>query len=203
MTARNARVTPARTEHAAARVAPAAHDRTWIRAPPRAYPHGVTEEAAGSPRPRPLWRCPRRPRCPRCPRCGRTFANRNQSHACGALGDLERHVAGTEPGVRRTFDRVLAAVRRLGPVEVLPERTRIALHARMRFAAFSPRTRWLAGHLVLARRVDRPRFRRTETSSPRTVLHAFRLTSPDEVDGAFLGWLAEAYAVGQQCHLTR
>ena len=82
----------------------------------------------------------------------------------------------------------------LGPVTVLPEKTRIALHVRMSFAAFMPRRRWLDGHLVLARRVDSPRFRRIETYSPRNVLHAFRLTGPDEVDEEFAGWLAEAYA---------
>ena len=86
---------------------------------------------------------------------------------------------------------------------MLPERTRIALHARMSFAAFIPRTRWLTGHLVLARRIESPRFRRIEVYSPRNVLHAFRLASPDEVDHEFLAWLAEAYAVGQQRHLTR
>ena len=154
----------------------------------------MTEGTAAPTGPRPLWRCPR---------CGRTFANAHQSHACAALGDLERHFAGTEPGVRQTFDRVLAAVQRLGPVSVLPERTRIALHVRMSFAAFTPRARWLTGHLVLARRADSPRFRKIKAYSRRNVLHAFRLTSPDEVDGEFLGWLAEAYAVGQQRHLAR
>ena len=57
-----------------------------------------------------------------CPHCGRSFANRNQSHACARLGDLDQHHwRGTE--VRAAFDRVLAAVSALGPVEVLPEKT--------------------------------------------------------------------------------
>jgi hypothetical protein len=136
-----------------------------------------------------------------CPRCGRSFANRNQSHACAALGDLERHFARSEPHVRATFDRVLAAVRELGPVTVLPENTRIALHVRMSFAAFTPRVRWLSGHLILSRRVESPRFSRVEVYSPRNVLHAFRLAGPDEVDDEFAGWLGEAYAVGAQRHM--
>jgi hypothetical protein len=70
------------------------------------------------------------------------------------------------PAVRAAFDRVLAAVSRLGPVTVLPEKTRIALQARMSFAAFVPRRHWLGGHLVLARRVDSPRFLRIDTYSP-------------------------------------
>jgi hypothetical protein len=66
-----------------------------------------------------------------------------------------------------------------------------------------PRRTWLNGHLILARCVDSPRFTKVEVYSPRNVLHAFRLTSPAEVDAQFAGWLAEAYRVGAQEHLAR
>lgn len=138
-----------------------------------------------------------------CPTCGRTFANRNQTHTCAPLGSLGDHFTGTDPAVRAAFDRILEVVHGLGPVEVLPERTRIALHARMSFAAFTPRRRWLDGHLVLAREAQHPAIRRVQVFSPRNVLHAFRLTGPDEVDPAFVGLLTEAYEVGQQHHLGR
>lgn len=68
----------------------------------------------------------------------------------------------------------LRGLRATGPVSVLPEKTRIALHVRMSFAAFT---------LI-------------ETYSPRNVLHAFRLNSPSDVDGEFTGWLLEAYRSG-------
>jgi hypothetical protein len=106
-----------------------------------------------------------------CPSCGRSFASRNQSHACAAL--------------------------------VLAEKTRIALQVRMSFAAFMPRRDWLNGHMALAQRIDSPRFLRVETFSPRNVVHAFRLSGPDEVDPEFAAWLAEAYRVGAQEHLQR
>jgi hypothetical protein len=141
---------------------------------------------------RPLWTCPR---------CGRTFANRNQTHTCATLGDVERHFAGCDPAVRAAYERVVAAARAAGPLEVLPEKTRIALHARMSFAAFMPRRRWLDGHLVLAREATHPRIRRVEVFSPRNVLHAFRLQGPDDVDAAFAALVAEAYGVGVQHHL--
>ena len=138
-----------------------------------------------------------------CPRCGRAFANRNQTHTCAPLGDLDRHFARTSPAVRAAFDRVLAVVSGLGPVTVLPEKTRIALHARMSFAAFMPRRHWLDRHLVLARRIDSPRFLRVDTYSPRNVVHAFRLTSPTDVDKEFAAWLTETYLVGAGRHLGR
>jgi hypothetical protein len=141
----------------------------------------------------PLWRCAS---------CGRTFATRNQTHTCAPLGTIDEHFTGCAYTVRETFDTVLAAVRQVGPVEVLPQRTRIALHVRMSFAAFVPRRRWLDGHLVLARRAQSPRFHRVETFSPHNVVHAFRL-GPGDVDREFVALLAEAYRVGAQVHLRR
>jgi Domain of unknown function (DUF5655) len=70
----------------------------------------------------------------------------------------------------------------------------------MSFAAFTVRRHWLDGHVVLARQVSSPRFRRVEVYSRSNVLHAFRLTQPEEVDDEVRAWLAEAYAVGQQQH---
>ena len=94
-------------------------------------------------------------------------------------------------------------VESIGPVRVLPEKTRIAFQARMSFAQVTPRTRWLDGHVVLARRLESPRFRKVETFSPRNHLHAFRISSAEELDDEFREWLIEAYAVGRQKHLRK
>ena len=136
----------------------------------------------------------------RCPRCRRTFANRNQSHACGR-STLAAHFARKPKTVRAIFDELLAVAKKNGPVTVLPEKTRIAFHVRMSFAAFVIRQNWVDGHVVLARRLENPRFRRIETFSPRNHLHAFRFESVDEIDDEVAGWFAEAYAVGEQRHL--
>ena len=80
----------------------------------------------------------------------------------------------SRPAVRAIFDKVLRVARRNGPITVLPEKTRIAFQVRMSFAAFVIRRDWVDGHVVLARRLENPRFRRIETFSPRNHLHAFR-----------------------------
>ncbi|MCI0452997.1 MAG: DUF5655 domain-containing protein [Candidatus Latescibacteria bacterium] len=135
-----------------------------------------------------------------CPRCRRRFANRNQTHACGRH-DLAHHFHGKDPAIRALFEAVRDAVAACGPVTVIPEKTRIAFQVRMSFAQVTPRARWLDGHVVLARRLQHPRFRRIESISPRNHVHHFRLTTLDEIDAAFRGWLREAYAVGAQEHL--
>jgi Domain of unknown function (DUF5655) len=141
--------------------------------------------------PAPMWTCPR---------CARSFANRNQSHACGPL-DLDRHLAGKDSEVVAIFRRLVTLAERNGPVTVLPEKTRIAFQVRMSFAAFTLRRRWVDGHVVLARRLEHPRFRRVETFSPRNHLHQFRLERLEEADEEVAAWLAEAYRVGEQRHL--
>jgi Domain of unknown function (DUF5655) len=138
-----------------------------------------------------------------CPDCGRAFARRNQTHTCRPLVSLESHFAQRPARIREIFDRVVEVASRSGPVTVLAEQTRIALAARMSFCALTPRQAWLDGHVVLARRLEAPRFRRIETFGPRNHLHAFRLAAVEEVDAEVAAWLAEAYEVGMQRHLGR
>ena len=144
-------------------------------------------------RTRPLWECPD---------CSRVFANRNQTHTCGPL-DLQHHFQGRPPAIRALFDLVCERVHSIGPVIVLPEKTRIAFQVRMSFAQITPRNRWLDGHVVLARRRPNRLVRKIETMSPRSHVHHFRLQSPADVDEMFMSFLAEAYAVGEQRHHGR
>ena len=151
----------------------------------------AAEDVKTAKRQTPLWRCPR---------CRRSFANRNQSHACGRYS-LAPHFAGKPKTVRDIFDKLLTVAKRNGPVTVLPEKTRIAFHVRMSFAAFVIRQNWVDGHVILARRLENPRFRRIETFSPRNHLHAFRFDKVEDVNDDVAAWFAEAYSVGEQRHL--
>jgi hypothetical protein len=137
-----------------------------------------------------------------CPACGRSFANRNQSHFCGRY-DLEAHFSGKSETARRLFDDFVSLVQGVGPVVVLAEKSRIAFQVRMSFAALMVRKHHLVGHLVLARRVEHPRFTCIDTISPRNHVHHFRLERREDFDPLFLSWVREAYAVGEQKHLPR
>lgn len=153
----------------------------------------MARTSAQNPAERTLWTCPE---------CSRGFANRNQSHACGRHG-LEPHFAGKPPEIRVLYEALLERIRACGPVTVLPEKTRIAFQVRMSFAVAMPRRAWLDGHLVLARRVESPLFRRIDTLSPRNHVHAFRLHGPADLTPELDALLREAYAVGEQRHLER
>ncbi len=136
----------------------------------------------------------------KCTRCGRRFANRNQSHFC-SRHTLEEHFRGRNPEVLALYRRFVQMVRRCGRVSILPEKTRIAFQVRMSFAVVSFRRDVLRGHVVLARRLENPRFVRIDTISPRNHVHHFVLRSQADLNQEFLGFLREAYRVGQQLHL--
>jgi hypothetical protein len=134
-----------------------------------------------------------------CPACGRAFANSNQPHACGRY-DLEDHFAGKPPLVRAIYEAFFAMLEEIGPVTVLPEKTRIAFQTRMSFAQLTMRRHWVLGHFVLARRAEDPAFTKVETFSPRNHAHHFRLDAPEDV-ARLRDFAREAYAVGCQEHL--
>lgn len=56
----------------------------------------------------------------------------------------------------------------------------------------------LAAHLVLARRLEHPRFTKIESISPRNHVHHFILRDAAEVDAGLDACLREAHAVGKQ-----
>ncbi len=136
----------------------------------------------------------------RCPTCGQTFVTRNMPHSCQvvALGD---HFAGSD--LRPVFDAYLQAAELNGPVTVNATKSRITLQARMRFAGLdTPRRDHLRAYVVLTRRRDSPRFAKVEFIPPSYYVHRFRLRTPEDVDDEVREWLAEAYQVGEQRHLS-
>ena len=61
----------------------------------------------------------------------------------------------------------------------------------------------LHAHVVLARRLESPRFTKIETISARNHVHHFAIGEIDELNEEVLTWLREACQVGMQKHLQR
>ena len=121
-------------------------------------------------------------------------------HSCSTFS-LDDHFADKDPVVRQVFDAFLGLVQSCGPVTVIPQKTRIALQVRVRFAGGVARKKAFNAALWLTRRAEHPRLRRVEPFGPSSYGLHFRLTSPDDLDDAFAGLVREAYAVGCQEHL--
>jgi hypothetical protein len=142
---------------------------------------------------RPLWTCPN---------CGRRFANTNQTHSCGRFSEAD-HLARMTPHVRGLYDGFVRLVGECGPYVLAPAKTRIGFQVRMIFADVVPQKASLHAYVILKRRLEHPRFTRIESLGPRSHVHHFGIRRADELDDDVRAWLHEAYAVGEQRHLTR
>lgn len=131
----------------------------------------------------------------RCPKCRRRFPARNQIHICSRLTLTEALRGKTSPAIA-LFERLSAAIRRFGSLEIVPQKTRIAFQARKTFLG----VRFLRGaidcEIALPRRIEHPRFRQILSASPGLHYHYLRISSPKEIDRGVRQWLREAYASG-------
>lgn len=138
-----------------------------------------------------------------CPKCKRPFANSNQSHSC-VIYTVDDFLAGKSSRAISLYERFAELVAGCGPVLTAPVKTRVGFQVRMIFAAvYNLTDQFLDGHVVLARRLENPRFRRIESLSPHNHAHHFRIHSLAELDDEVKSWLQEAYLVGNQEHLKK
>jgi AcrR family transcriptional regulator len=123
-------------------------------------------------------------------------------HSC-SNHTLAEHFRGRAPALRRLFDEYLAYLRSLGPVTVIPQKTRISLQGRVRFASAVVRKGWIECGLWLKRHVDDPRFARVERYTPVDWVYRFRLRQPADLDEGLKAYLRESYAVGRDAQKAK
>jgi hypothetical protein len=128
-----------------------------------------------------------------CPRCGAPFANPNASHSCVTVG-LDDHFRGVDPGLRAAFDRLVDLAQIDGPVTVVPQKTRIAIAAPMRFIAIQVRRDRLTGHVLHERAVPHPVVTEIVPDAYGSGLYLHRLSvrSRDELDEPFAAFIRDA-----------
>jgi hypothetical protein len=132
-----------------------------------------------------------------CPKCGETFTTKNLWHSCGKFS-LESLFAHSEPHVFQLYKRLEELVRSIGPITVIPQKTRVVFQVRMRFAGAVPRKSYLLCHFIFYRRHEDPRFYEVNQYGPRSFEHLIRVEKEQDFDGEFIDWIREAYEVGEQ-----
>jgi Domain of unknown function (DUF5655) len=143
---------------------------------------------------KPLWRCPA---------CNQEFVTRNMPHSC-QVRSIDEYFAGADPALRDLFDELVAALRENGPVTVNVTTSRVAFQARGRFAGIDrPRRDHLVATFNLTRPAESERLLRVDYVPPYYYIHRVRLARREDIDAELRAWLAEAYDVGQQRHVTR
>lgn len=118
-------------------------------------------------------------------------------HSCGRFRLLD-HFRNKDPQLLKVFRAYRAMVRKLGPVTVYAQKSRIVFQARARFTGFIVKKHWLEGAVWFKRRLEHPRFHRILAIPPRDYVHYFKLRQTEDIDREVRAWAREAYAIGRQ-----
>lgn len=129
-----------------------------------------------------------------CPRCGAGFVTANLWHSCVRLS-VDEALARTTPAAREAFAAYVALIERCGPVVVIPQKTRIVVMSKTRFAGVSAiRKDSIRLTFAIGRRVDLPWIADHEAYNPRWIAHRFDVRSPADLDHPELpALLCESY----------
>jgi hypothetical protein len=103
------------------------------------------------------------------------------------------HFAGKTPAVREVYDRVIAALRKIGTVRQEPKKTSIHLVRSSALAGVEVRKDYLLLNIKTDYRIQSPRVVRSEQPSARRFHHKVKLSSLKEVDRELQSWLKDAY----------
>jgi hypothetical protein len=138
---------------------------------------------------KPLWKCPT---------CGKRFVTPKMWHSCGRFTVAE-FFKGKSPHLKPLYRAFVKFARQCGPFTIDPAKTRISFQGRVRFAGVAGATKdaLLIG-FWLKRRIDSPRFDRVDAYPRNDHVYRLKLRDAKQLDGELLGWLREAYGVGQQ-----
>ena len=98
--------------------------------------------------------------------------------------------------VRSIYDRLLEAVRAVGPFQEEPKKTSLHLVHTVGFAGVHPRKSYLLLNLRTDHAIESQRISKTEQVSKSRFHNEVKLTSPSDVDEELLGWLKDAYELG-------
>lgn len=115
---------------------------------------------------------------------------------------MEDHLLGKPDRIVALYERFIALVQDCGPFSYRVTKTAITLKGSRRgFAGAKPAKQSLDGYLDLQRTLRDPRIMRSSPYTKRLFVHQFRVTSLDQLDEDFAGWVHEAYQVGAGVHM--
>jgi hypothetical protein len=138
-----------------------------------------------------------------CPKCGHQFFNKNQSHSCGGY-TVDDFLKGKSAHSVQLFHDFLSEYRKIGPFELHPVKTRVALLTKMRFCSINKvGTHHIDIHLVLTQLFDETFcFYKIDNLANRFFVHHARLHSKDDITDELKKYMAMAYEVGNRAHVN-
>ena len=137
-----------------------------------------------------------------CPKCRHQFFNKNQSHSCGGY-TVDDFLSGKPAKSIELFNFFLGEYHKIGPFELHPVKTRVALLTKMRFCSINKiGTDHIYIHLVLTSPFDNTLcFYKIDNLANRFFVHHARLYNGDDITDELKKYMIMAYQVGNRTHI--
>ena len=127
-----------------------------------------------------------------CPKCDRIFQKANQPHSCKKVS-IEAHFANKEK-TKELFDCLVSSItKEIGAVEIVSIPCCVHLFGSYDFLAALPKKEKLEVRFALDRKLDSPRVKQSVPMSANVIKNCIDITTIQEIDKEFIGWLSEAY----------
>lgn len=137
-----------------------------------------------------------------CPQCGHRFYNVNQSHSCGDY-TVENFLSGKNPAAVTLFHAFIEAYREIGPFELHPVKTRVALLTQMRFCSINKIGKdHIDVHFVLTQPYDNNAcFYKIDNLADRFFVHHLKIYAVADINAEVKKYMLLAYRTGNREHV--
>ena len=138
-----------------------------------------------------------------CSRCGHQFFNKNQSHSCGRY-TVDDFLKGKTVHSIALFNEFLAGYRKIGPFELHPVKTRVALLTKMRFCSINKiAADHIDIHLVLTQPFEHTLcFSKIDNLANRFFVHHARIYDHEDFTAELHYFMTMAYETGNRAHVS-
>lgn len=127
-----------------------------------------------------------------CPNCDRIFQKANQPHSCKKVS-VESHFENKE-NARELFDYLFRRIEEnIGKCKIVSLPCCVHLFGTYEFLAVLPKKDGVEIRFALNRKLDTPRLKVSVPMSSRVFKNCFDISSKQELDREFMGWLKESY----------
>jgi hypothetical protein len=110
---------------------------------------------------------------------------------------IDDHFVNRPVVLRATYDAIVKASRRLGPVTAEPKKTSIHLVRVSAFAGVAVQKAALILTVKSAQDIHSPRIARHERTSANRWHLEIRVNGPDDIDKELVTWLAQSYELAE------
>jgi len=138
-----------------------------------------------------------------CPKCKHQFFNKNQSHSCGDY-TVDDFLKGKSVKSIELFHYFIGEYHKIGPFELHPVKTRVALLTKIRFCSVNKiGPNYIDIHLVLTELFeDNTCFYKIDNLANRFFVHHARLYDENDITSELRSYMKKAYEVGNRIHVV-